>query len=87
MKTPLRIISHLGAAAIGVALAAWCTWETAHFVYESFIYKEVAQGMVAVPLWIPQIGMPIGLGLLTLMLLRRLLRVVQGQELEATEHG
>jgi TRAP-type C4-dicarboxylate transport system permease small subunit len=43
--------------------------------------------MVAVPLWIPQIGMPIGLGLLTLMLLRRLLRVVQGQELEATEHG
>ncbi len=43
--------------------------------------------MVAVPLWIPQLGMPIGLGLLTLMLLRRLLYAAQGQKLEATEHG
>ncbi|MCX5465536.1 TRAP transporter small permease [Alcaligenes parafaecalis] len=83
LRRPYELLATL----IGIALAAWCTWETAHFVYESFIYKEVAQGMVAVPLWIPQLGMPIGLGLLTLMLLRRLLRVVQGQELEATEHG
>ncbi len=75
------------ATLIGLALAAWCTWETAFFVYESFIYKEVSQGMLAVPLWIPQLGMPVGLGLLTLMLARRLLRSVQGLELEATEHG
>ena len=74
----------LGATTFGLLLSAW---ETAHFVFESFIYKDVAQGMVAVPLWVPQLGMPIGLGLLTLMLLRRLLRVIQGQELEATEHG
>ncbi|HRL21792.1 MAG TPA: TRAP transporter small permease [Alcaligenes sp.] len=75
------------ATVLGLVLAAWCAWETGLFVYESYMYNEVSQGMLAVPLWIPQAGMPIGLGLLALMLLRRLLRCLQGQELEATEHG
>lgn len=75
------------ATLIGTALAAWAAWQSAYFVYESYAYDELAQGMVAVPLWIPQICMPIGLVLLTAMLLRRLAIVLRGGQPEETAHG
>ena len=70
-----------------LVLSAWCSQQVVIFVYESFMYNEVAQGMVRVPMWLPQLGMPIGMCMLTAMLARRLLRCVMNQELEATEHG
>jgi len=75
------------ATLIGTGLAAWAAWQAAQFVYESYAYGEVAQGMLAVPLWIPQICMPIGLALLAAMLLRRLGIVLRGGQPEETAHG
>lgn len=77
----------LAATALGLALSAWAAWQAAGFVHESFAYDEVAQGMLRVPLWIPQICMPIGLALLTLMLARRLAMVARGRQPEETPHG
>ena len=71
----------------GLALSAWAAWQAAGFVHESFAYDEVAQGMLRVPLWIPQLCMPIGLALLTLMLARRLAMVARGRQPEETPHG
>ncbi|MBE2241813.1 MAG: TRAP transporter small permease [Burkholderiaceae bacterium] len=76
------------ATAIGLALSGWATWHAAAFVYESYAYGDVAQGMVAVPLWIPQVAMPIGLALLTAMLVQRLLKCLRGEALEEDQgHG
>jgi len=75
------------ATLVGAALAAWAAWHTAQFVYESYAYDEVSQGMLAVPLWIPQVCMPIGLTLLTAMMLRRLAIVLRGGQPEETAHG
>ncbi|MCQ9618067.1 TRAP transporter small permease [Paenalcaligenes niemegkensis] len=77
----------LVATTFTLVLSAWCSQQVVIFVYESFMYNEVAQGMVRVPMWLPQLGMPIGMCMLTAMLARRLLRCVMNQELEATEHG
>ncbi len=75
------------ATAIGLGLSCWAAWSAIHFVHETFMYDEVAQGMLAVPLWIPQICMPIGLTLFAVMMARRLLMVLRGQQPEETQHG
>ncbi len=80
---PYELIATLFA----LGLSAWCAWQTVIFVHESFMFNEVAQGMVRVPMWIPQLGMPIGLCMFTLMLVRRLVRCIGNHELEETEHG
>lgn len=77
----------LVATTIAACLTAWATWYVAVFAYESYMFNEVAQGMVRMPLWIPQVTMPIGMGLFTLMLIRRLVRCVRNEELEETQHG
>lgn len=69
------------ASAIGFALAAWAAWHTVTFVYDSWQFDEVAQGMLKVPLWIPQLAMAIGMALLALMLADRLLRCLTGRPL------
>lgn len=74
------------ATCIGFSLAVWGAWEAAHFVYESYAYNELAQGMLAVPLWIPQLPMPIGLILFAAMLLRRLFMVIRNISPEETAH-
>lgn|SRR5690625_3051347 len=75
------------ATLIAIVVAAWGSYYSIIFVYESFIYNEVAPGMVPVPMWIPQLGMPIGLVLFTLMLMRRLVLCISRQPLEESEHG
>lgn len=72
----------LVATTLALLLSAWCAKYAIYFVYESFIYNELAQGMVPVPIWIPQIGMPIGLSMLTLMLARRLVLCILNRQLE-----
>lgn len=79
---PYEIVATL----IGIGLTVWCAWHAVFFVYESYVYKEVAQGMVAVPLWIPQLAMPVGLVLLAAMMAQRLVRCLRGEQLEPS-HG
>lgn len=72
----------LVATTLALLLSAWCSKQAVTFVYDSFAYNELAQGMVPVPIWIPQIGMPIGLCMLTLMFARRLVLCVLNRKLE-----
>jgi TRAP-type C4-dicarboxylate transport system permease small subunit len=75
------------ATAVGVALACWGAWYAVNFVLDSWRYHEVAQGMLAVPLWIPQLSMAIGMTLFALMMLDRLLRVALGLPLSERVDG
>lgn len=70
------------ATTLALLLSAWCAKHAIYFVYESYAYNEISPGMVALPMWIPQVGMPIGLSMLTLMLGRRLIKCLLNQELE-----
>ncbi len=63
------------ATTLGVALAGWAAWYAVGFVFDSWSYQEVAQGMLRVPLWIPQLSMAFGMALFALLMLERLLRV------------
>ncbi len=76
----------LMATVIAIVISIWGTWHITQFVYESYVYKQLAQGMVKMPLWIPQLAMPIGLILFTLILIRRLIHCLQNIPLEETPH-
>jgi TRAP-type C4-dicarboxylate transport system permease small subunit len=66
----------------GLGLSAWAGWHACVFVFESWQYHEVAQGLLRVPLWIPQLAMPLGFVLLALLMAERLWRCLSGQPLE-----
>jgi len=72
----------LMASAIGLALAAYLAWYCSLFVLESYRFKEVSQGLVPVPLWLPQLPMVLGSVLLTVAFAERLVCVWQHRQFE-----
>ena len=66
----------LAIAALAVGYLAW--W-AARFAYESWQFQDMATGMVALPLWIPQTSFVAGALLFELAVLDELQLVLRGQ--------
>ena len=45
---------------IFAAVVGWGAYHLCYLVYESWDFKELSQGYIAVPLWIPQLPMALG---------------------------
>ncbi len=65
----------IGFAAAGMAYFTFWAFE---FVYYSWIFRELSPGLMAVPFWIPRLGMATGLLLLTLALVDEFVAVWRG---------
>jgi TRAP-type C4-dicarboxylate transport system permease small subunit len=63
---------------VAVAGVAWATLWSGAFAYDSFRYHEMSQGLIAIPLWIPQLSMPLGFGVFLIALVEDLWRAVSG---------
>lgn len=50
-------------------LIGFFAWYAADMVITSYQINDVSQGLVAVPLWVPQSGMALGLAIMTIALL------------------
>jgi TRAP-type C4-dicarboxylate transport system permease small subunit len=74
MRRGMEIVALAFAAAMA-ALFAFASFDT---MADSWEFEEVAQGMLAVPIWIPQIAMTLGTGLFALALLDDLVVVLAG---------
>ena len=48
------------------------------FRSESFKFKDMSQGVIAIPMWIPQIGYSLGLVILLIAFVDELIHVVRG---------
>ncbi len=55
--------------AVSSALTLYFTWYTLLLVRESYSYHDLSSGMIAVPIWIPQLAMFLGLLVLAIALL------------------
>ena len=62
----------------GLALSAYLTWFTIEMVWFSIEFGDLTQGLVPIPLWIPQMGMVIGLTMLTLAFAVDASRILKG---------
>lgn len=57
-------------------LVGFFAWYAGDMVLTSYQFNDVSQGLVAVPLWLPQSGMALGLVIMTVAMLEDLVTVI-----------
>lgn len=78
LSPPIRRIFNLLALAIGVAAIGYFAWYAIDMTWTSYKFNDVSQGVVVVPLWIPQLGFAGGLAIFWLALADEFLHVLFG---------
>jgi TRAP-type C4-dicarboxylate transport system permease small subunit len=56
----LRRRFEIGALFLALLFVAYMTYAVIRFVYESWKFNEVAQGLIQIPIWIPQTSLVVG---------------------------
>ena len=72
-----RWIAELVALTVSAVFTAYMLWAVTRFVHDSYEFKEVAQGLIRVPIWIPQLSLVIGIAILFIALLDELVTVLR----------
>ena len=91
-NTHIRVVFVLGKLPLGqrrwlerlnltllLALVVFCTYALARYCYETYQFHDVSTGFVAIPLWLPQSSMVIGMALLSLAVLQDWLASLAGR--------
>jgi TRAP-type C4-dicarboxylate transport system permease small subunit len=73
-----RRVVEIGCLVIGTGFVGFFAWHAARLTFDSWRFNDVANGVVAVPLWIPQIGFSTGLAILFVAFADELVRVLSG---------
>jgi TRAP-type C4-dicarboxylate transport system permease small subunit len=60
LRPAARRWAEIGALLLTAAFIGYMNYAVIKFVYESWKFKEVAQGLVKIPIWIPQLCFVIG---------------------------
>src|SRR5690242_19172630 len=74
-----RWFAELFALGISTVFVAYMLWAVTGFVYDSWQFKEVAQGLIRVPIWIPQLSLVIGIAIFFVAVLDELIAVLRHQ--------
>ncbi len=74
----LRRALEITSLVIGTVAVAYLTWSACRFTYESFVFNELAQGLLPVPIWIPQSSFALGSLLLLVAVVDELVLVLRG---------
>lgn len=72
LNKSFRHIFEIWCLLLATTVTTYFTWYTFTLTRESFIYNDLSPGMVAVPIWIPQSAMLLGLVILSIALLDEL---------------
>jgi TRAP-type C4-dicarboxylate transport system permease small subunit len=75
-----RRTMELFALGVTAAFVAYMLWAITGFIYESWKFKEVAQGLIRVPIWIPQMTFLIGVAIFFVAVLDELVLVIRKQK-------
>ena len=81
-ELPPRARRHAESACLigALVVVAYATWAVSKFVYESWQFKELAQGLLQIPIWIPQMSLVIGCAVLFVAVLDELVVHLQGEK-------
>ena len=74
-----RRLFEMGALTIALVLVAFFAWHALLLAHDSWVYDDLSDGLIAIPLWIPQCAMAFGLMVLTVGLADDLVQVVRGR--------
>src|SRR5437588_8448097 len=78
LKGRARHAVEIGALTIGCFFVGFFAWYAVRMTWDSFRFNDMAQGVVAVPLWIPQLGYSGGLVILLIAFVDELIHVLRG---------
>lgn len=74
----LRHIFELTSLSIGTVAVAYLAFWANKFTYDSFMFNERAQGLLPIPIWIPQASFALGSLLLLVAVVDELIIVLRG---------
>jgi TRAP-type C4-dicarboxylate transport system permease small subunit len=63
---------------IGSGFTGFFAWHAAVMTWQSYLFNDMSQGVIAIPLWIPQLGYSGGLAILLIALVDELIHVMRG---------
>lgn len=70
--------AELIALAVGTAFVLYFTRQAIQLTYDSWRFNDVSQGVVTVPLWVPQLGFCVGLAILAIAMVDEMVHVLRG---------
>ncbi len=73
-----RFAAEVAALAIATVFVGYMAYAVTRFVYESWKFKEVAQGLIQIPIWIPQMSCVIGVLIFFVAVLDELVTLLAG---------
>jgi TRAP-type C4-dicarboxylate transport system permease small subunit len=73
-----RFWMEIGALFIGCGFVGFFAWHATRMTYDSWRFNDMAQGVLAVPLWIPQLGYAAGLIILFIAFVDEFIHVARG---------
>jgi TRAP-type C4-dicarboxylate transport system permease small subunit len=79
-RLPPRLRRAFAIAALGVTVAfvGYMLYAVLRFVYESWKFNEVAQGLIQIPIWIPQMSFALGALILFIAVLDEFVVLLRG---------
>jgi TRAP-type C4-dicarboxylate transport system permease small subunit len=75
-----RWIAELFSLGLTAIFVAYMLWAVSRFVYDSWQFKEVAQGLIPIPIWIPQSSFLLGVVIFFIAVVDELLLVLKKQK-------
>ncbi len=73
-----RHVLELVSLTVGVVLVGYFAYYAVQLTYDSWRFNDMAQGVLPIPLWIPQTGYAFGLVVLAVAFVEELVRVAAG---------
>jgi len=73
-----RRVLEIACLCIGALSVGYLAWWANRFTYDSWVFNEVAQGLLPIPIWIPQSSFALGSLLLFVAIVDELVIVLRG---------
>ena len=75
-----RRVAEIFALGLTALFASYMAWAVAKFVYQSWQFEEMAQGLIEIPIWIPQMSFVFGALIFLVAVLDELVTVLGGRK-------
>jgi TRAP-type C4-dicarboxylate transport system permease small subunit len=75
-----RRAAELCALAVTAVFVGYMLWAVSKFVYESWTFNEVAQGLIKIPIWIPQLAFVLGVLIFFIAVVDDFVAVLRGRK-------
>ncbi len=78
LSAPVRRLFEVVSLAVAALAIGYLAWWAARYTLESYTFNDIANNMVAIPMWIPQMSLVVGAALFLVAVLDELFIVLSG---------